>query len=101
MCYNIKGTRKDWGTVTGYIPYKKGDILYIYPPFTGLNTNNTVNFYNDAFSNLGQVTDSGAYSGICNSTFKTKAINGVSVLDISAVTVSGLLMWLMSESVMH
>jgi hypothetical protein len=74
---------------TGYIPYKKGDKLYIYPPFIGRNTDNAINFYNSAFECLGQITDSGAAYGFCNSTFKTKVVNGVSVLDISAVTVSG------------
>lgn len=76
-------------TITGYIPFVKGDKLYIYPPFNGGNTENTVNFYDGSFANLGQVTDSGNYYGFCNSTFKAKVINGVSVLDISAVTVSG------------
>jgi hypothetical protein len=33
------------GVCTGYIPYVKGDKLYIYPPFTGLNTINAINFY--------------------------------------------------------
>lgn len=83
-----EGEKAD-ATITGYIPYKQGDIIYIYPYFTGLNTNNTVNFYDDTFTNLGQVTDSGSYYGFCNSTFKTNVVNGVSVLDISAVTVSG------------
>lgn len=76
-------------TCTGYIPFTKEDKLYIYPPFYGDNTGNTVNFYDSAFSHLGQVTDAGSYYGFCNSTFKTKVINGVSVLDISGVTVSG------------
>lgn len=78
-----------WITITGYIPYKKGDKLYIYPPFVGGNSENTVNFYDSSFACLGQVTDSGGYYGFCNSSFKTKVVNGVSVLDISAVTVSG------------
>ena len=77
------------GTCIGYIPYKKVDKLYIYPPFTGMNSNNAVNFYGGSFNCLGQVTDSGAYYGFCNSSFKAKVINGVSVLDLSAVTVSG------------
>lgn len=76
-------------SITGYIPYKKGDKLYIYPPFTGENTSNTVNFFDGSFNNLGQVCDAGVYYGFCNSTFKTKVVDGVSVLDISAVTVSG------------
>ena len=76
-------------TITGYIPYVKGDKLYIYPPFRGENTANTVTFYDSSFAVLGQVTDNGGYYGFCNSSFKTKVVNGVSVLDISSVTVSG------------
>ena len=77
---------------TGFIPFVKGDKLYIYPPFTGQNTNNAINFYDGSYTNLGQVTDSGARYGICvnaETEFKAKVVNGVSVLDISAVTVSG------------
>jgi hypothetical protein len=79
-------------TCTGFIPFVKGDKLYIYPPFTGGNTWNTVNFYDSTHTNLGQVTDSGAGYGICAGTpsaFKTKVVNGVSVLDLSENTVSG------------
>lgn len=75
---------------TGYIPYKKGDILYIYPPFISENTSNAINFYDESFTCLGQVTDSGAVYGFCTSAFKTKVENGVSVLNISNVTVSGI-----------
>lgn len=78
-----------YGVCTGYIPYKQGDKLYIYPPFTGDNTVNAINFYDSEFNCLGQVTDAGNHYGFCNSSFKTTVINGVSVLDISAVTVSG------------
>ena len=80
------------GVCTGYIPYVKGDKLYIYPPFTGLNTINAINFYDRAFACIGQVTDSGGCYGICNpnaSPFKTQVINGVSVLDLSNNTVAG------------
>lgn len=76
----------------GFIPFVKGDKLYIYPPFTGQNINNAINFYDGSYTHLGQVTDSGALYGICVNTgtaFKTKVVNGVSVLDISAVTASG------------
>jgi hypothetical protein len=78
-----------YGVCTGYIPYKKGDKLYIYPPFFGDNTCNAVNFFDSAFNCIGQITDTGNHYGICNSSFKTNVINGVSVLDISAITVSG------------
>lgn len=76
-------------TITGYIPYRKGDKMYIYPPFRGENTSNTVNFYNDEFACLGQTTDSGNLHGICTAAFRPTVINGVSVLDLSAATVSG------------
>ena len=75
-----------YSSITGYIPYVKGDKLYIYPPFVGGNTDNTINFYNSTFGHLGQITDSGAGYGICNNAvtlYKTQVINGVSVLDIS------------------
>lgn len=75
-------------TITGYIPFVKGDKLYIYPPFQGLNTTNTVNFYDSSFNCLGQITDNGTPYGICHASHKTKVVNGVSVLDISNVTVS-------------
>ena len=74
---------------TGFIPFSKEDKLYIYPPFNGGNVQNAINFYNNSYEVLGQVTDSGAQYGICNETFKTQVINGVSVLDLSAVTVTG------------
>ena len=76
-------------TTTGYIPFKKGDKAYIYPQFIGRNTSNAVNFYDGSFNCLGQITDAGSVYGFCTSAFKTKVVNGVSVLDISAVTVSG------------
>ena len=82
-------TEQYWTTITGYIPYVKGDKLYIYPPFVGENTANTINFYDGSFANLGQITDVGSYYGFCDSSFKTSLINGVSVLDLSDVTVSG------------
>lgn len=81
--------QNEYCVCTGYIPYKQGDKLYIYPPFTGDNNGNAINFYDSAFNCLGQVTDAGACYGFCNSSFKTKVVNGASVLDISAVTVSG------------
>ena len=79
-------------TITGFIPFVKGDKLYIYPPFTGGNTDNTINFYDASFACLGQITDGGSSYGICvnnGSKFKTKVVNGVSVLDLSDNTASG------------
>ena len=76
--------------ITGYIPFVKGEKLYIYPPFVGANTSNTVNFYDSGFNCLGQVAEPSGYYGFCNSAFRTTVVNGVSVLDISNVTVSGI-----------
>lgn len=84
----LEATQSD-GTCTGFIPYTKGEKLYIYPSFMGLNTTNAINFYDSAGTVLGQITDSGAYYGFCNSSFKTKVVNGGSLLDLSNVTVSG------------
>lgn len=80
---------ESFSTCTGYIPYKKGDVLYIYPPFNGGNTQNAINFYKTDFEVFGQITDAGVTYGSCTSAFKTTIVNGVSVLDISNVTVSG------------
>lgn len=72
---------------TGFIPYTKGQILYIYPPFNGYNTQNAINFYSGT-TNLGQQTHAGAGYGICGeisggwkSMFSTE--NGVTKIDIS------------------
>lgn len=80
------------GVCTGFISFVKEDKLYIHPAFTGGNTNNAINFVDASFTNLGQITDSGNGYGICAgnpSAFKTKVINGVSVLDLSSNTISG------------
>ena len=83
----------DKAVCTGFIPFVKGDKLYIFPAFTKKNTHNAINFYNSAYENIGQVTDSGARYGICANgavgVFNTTLVNGISVLDLSAVTVSG------------
>lgn len=50
---------------TGFIPYKKGDLLRIIPQFTGVNSQNTINFYDSGFANLGQYNDNGSFYGIC------------------------------------
>jgi len=70
---------------TGFMPFKKGQTLYISPPFDGGNTNNAINFIDKDFTNLGQITDSGACYGICTdgaSIYKSAVINGVSVLTL-------------------
>lgn len=67
----------------GYIPFKKGDTLRIYPAFTGINTSNTINFADSGFANLGQVNDNGSVYGICNSNYLTEVIDGVSTLTLN------------------
>ena len=75
------------GSCTGYIPYVKGDKLYIWPHFTERNTDNAINFYDSSFNCLGQVVDSDYGYTLCGNrkwtTFDTKVVNGVSVLDIT------------------
>lgn len=76
---------------TGFIPFVKGDKLYIYPAFTRTNVVNAINFSDKTFTNLGQVTANIGY-GMCErnpSAFNTQEINDVSVLDLSNCTVSG------------
>lgn len=71
---------------TGFIPLKKGDTLRIYPPFSGSNTGNAINFSDENFTNLGQITDNGnTCYGICvgkYSDYKTQVINSVSTLTL-------------------
>lgn len=66
---------------TGFIPFEKGKTLEISPPFRGMNTENTVNFADGSFNNLGQATDSGARYGICTTTaYLCTTVDGVSRL---------------------
>lgn len=68
---------------SGYIPFKKGNTLYIYPAFTGVNAENAINFSDATFTNLGQINDNGTTYGICSgngSLYKPTVINNVSVL---------------------
>ena len=70
---------------TGFIPFIKGDVLRISPRFTGLNTANTLNYYDSTFTHLGQVTDTGSGYGICNTAalvalYRSTVVNGVSVV---------------------
>jgi hypothetical protein len=77
---------------TGYIPFVKGDKLYISPAFSGNNINNAINFYNGSYEVLGQVCDNDSAYGICGvqvNAFKTTLGDGVSILDLSNNTVSG------------
>ena len=56
--------------VTGFIPVEVGDVIYIWPPFTGRNINNAINFYSDELDSntgyvcLGQCVGSGDGYGI-------------------------------------
>ena len=79
-----------YAVCTGFIPFKKGETLEISPAFTGRNTENTINFFDASFTNLGQVTDNGACYGICNSNYKTTVINGISTLTLGAVHVDSI-----------
>jgi hypothetical protein len=76
-----------WGAaITGFIPLKRGETLRIYPAFTGLNTQNTINFFDSSFTNLGQITDGGVGYGICNgkeNLYKSTVIDGVSKLTLT------------------
>lgn len=71
-------------TCTGFIPLKNGDTLRISPPFSGMNTENAINFYKSDFTVFGQITDSGAVYGSCTSAYKTTVINGVSSLTLDS-----------------
>lgn len=69
---------------TGFIPLKNGDTLRIYPPFSGNNTENAINFYKSDFTVFGQITDAGTAYGSCTSAYKTTVINGVSSLTLDS-----------------
>ena len=76
---------------TGFIPFKKGDILRIHPQFSGLNTNNTLNFADKNFNNLGQYNDAGGMYGICGDdhahwTAIGTETGGITAIDISSVS---------------
>lgn len=79
-----------YSTCTGYIPFKKGDTLRILPAFTGGNTNNAINFFDEDFNCLGQSTDDSTYYGICTtgtssgeSIYKTKLVDCASALTLT------------------
>ena len=68
---------------TGFIPFKRGDVLRIDPKFTKQNTTNAINFANSNFKNLGQINDNGLAYGICATNaenYLTQVIDGVSTL---------------------
>lgn len=75
---------------TGFIPFKAGDTLRIYPALrTDMATTACINFSDGNFTNLGQSNQSGAeymQYGICygnNEYFVPTLVNGVSVLTLS------------------
>ena len=77
-------TASDTALCTGYIPLKIGDTLRIYPPFTGKNVSNAINFVNGSFENIGQVTDYGSRYGICTSlNYMPTVIDGASVFTLT------------------
>lgn len=72
-----------YSTITGFIPFNKGDVLRIYPKFIGLNNINAINFSDGNFNNLGQINDNGAAYGICatnTDNYLTSVIDGISTL---------------------
>lgn len=76
-----------YSAITGFIPVNIGDVIRIYPPFTGKNTQNIINFADSEFNNLGQITDSGIGYGICSgkvSLYKTSVVDGVSTLTLTS-----------------
>ena len=73
-----------YAVCTGFIPLKNGDTLRIYPPFSGLNTENAINFYKSDFTVFGQITDMGTAYGSCTSAYRTTVINGISTLTLDS-----------------
>ena len=84
----------DNAVCTGFIPFKTGDVLRIYPAFIGRNTDNAINFADASFTNLGQRVDVGGGYGICTTNSALwgaceTVVNGVSVVDISNIPNAG------------
>ena len=70
---------------TGFIPFRQGDVLRIFPMFRGLNIVNAINYFDAGFTNLGQVVGTGGY-GICAndpSLFLPTSADGVSTLHLT------------------
>lgn len=85
---------------TGFIPYKQGDVLRIYPKYVQLNSQNAINFSDAGFNNLGQITYIDTLYGICAASgyaAQWKAVlsalaagtGNISTLDISGVGNAG------------
>lgn len=77
---------------TGFIPFKKGDVLRIYPAFAGQNIVNAINFANADRANIGQMTGSGSAYGICTyapdewKSAVNNNVNGVTVIDMTNIS---------------
>lgn len=76
---------------TGFIPFKKGDVLRIYPAFAGQNIVNAINFANASYTNIGQASGTTAMYGICTyapdewNAAVTSNVNGVTVIDMTNI----------------
>lgn len=76
---------------TGFIPFKKGDVLRIYPAFAGQNIVNSINFANSSRTNIGQASGTTAMYGICTyapdewNAAVTSNVNGVTVIDMTNI----------------
>lgn len=71
---------------TGFIPFKIGDTIRIFPQFSGNNTENSLTYFDGSFAVLGQRTHSGSEYGIChnvNGVYKTTIVNGVTTLSLT------------------
>ena len=74
----------EYGSITGYIPLKVGDTLRIYPHFVSLNTQNTINFYDESFAVIGQITNSGSVYGSCTANYQPLTTDEFSVLTLDS-----------------
>lgn len=81
---------------TGFIPYRQGDILRIYPKYARLNSQNAFNFSDAEFNNLGQITSATTRYGICVATnygdqWRTMMVDmGSQTGDITTLDISGI-----------
>ena len=90
----------DNAVCTGFIPYKKGDILMLYPKYAKTNALNAINFADADFNNLGQITGENTRYGICNAdsygtqwralmTNMNAQTGNITTLDISSIDNAG------------
>jgi hypothetical protein len=77
----------EYASCTGYMPFKKGETLEIFPAFTGENTNNAINFFDANHTCLGQITDYGGSAyGICENNielYRPTTVDHKSVLTLT------------------